>query len=398
VYYRSGNRFRQIRDEGEFDGIKELGLEDTLLSWEDMCDIASRFKALTTFNVGTNQLSRLSSVAFGTLSSALTLVNLEFNDFTALGDLTPLTSLTSLRNLHLKGNNISSITSGETDNSFVFPKCLEYLDLSYNKVATWLFVDSLPDIFPGLLALRLTHNPIYESPDPDSTGQGKGTTEEAYMITIGRLATIKSLNFTAITESDRANAEMFYLSRIAKSLAAVPESSEASVIATHKRYAELCELYGQPDIIRRHQINPAFLEARLVTVDFHFINPESTERKNENIKRTSKIPKSFDIYAVKGIAAKLFGVSALRLKLIWETGEWDPVAGFEEEVGDSSEEEDAEQELEKVVSSTDALGGHYQLERKTGRWVKREVELKEGPRQLGFCVDGLEAKIRVELR
>jgi hypothetical protein len=38
------------------------------------------------------------------------------------------------------------------------------------------------------------------------------------------------------------------------------------------------------------------------------------------------------------------------------------------------------------------------VERKGGRWVKREVELKDGPRQFGYCVDGLEAKIRVERR
>ncbi len=38
------------------------------------------------------------------------------------------------------------------------------------------------------------------------------------------------------------------------------------------------------------------------------------------------------------------------------------------------------------------------VERKGGRWVKREVELKDGPRQFGYCVDGLEARIRVERR
>ena len=118
----------------------------------------------------------------------------------------------------------------------------------------------------------------------------------------------------------------------------------------------------------------------------------------EGNERTAEVPKSFDIYTVKGIAGRLFGLSPLRIRLVWETGEWDPVAGFDEEAGDSSDEEEAE-----VVAATgepDPVGTENirAASSKTGRWVKREVELKDGPRQLGYCVDGLEARIRVEIR
>ena len=59
------------------------------------------------------------------------------------------------------------------------------------------------------------------------------------------------------------------------------------------------------------------------------------------MEKTVRIPKGLDIYAVKGLVAKLFDVERpLKLKLIWETGEWDPVAGFDEEVGNSDDDED----------------------------------------------------------
>lgn len=178
---------------------------------------------------------------------------------------------------------------------------------------------------------------------------------------------------------------MFYLSRIAKQLATVPESAEHTISALHPRYKELCDVYGEPDVIRRDEINPSFLEARLVSVAFQF---EGKERK------VARIPKSFDIYAVKGIAGKLFGLPALGVKLVWETGEWDPVAGYDDRDGESSDDEeqgDVDDDVRDGKGEEDGVDG------KSGRWIKREVELRDGPKQLGYCVDGLDVSVRVEM-
>jgi tubulin-specific chaperone E len=375
--------------------VKELTLAETLLEWTDIVSIASNFPSLSSLNAGTNQLTFLPTVDFSSISTTLTSLNLEYNNFTSLANISSLTSLTSLRNLHLKGNNISTIAS--TSLTTPFARSLQYLDISYNKVQAWSFIDGLPAVFPGLTALRFAHNPIYDNPDPDNVLQGKALADEAHMITVGRLAKLKTLNFVTIADADRANAEMFYLSRIAKQMASVPEENEEDVIAQHGRYYELCHLYGKPDVIRSHEINASFLEARLITCDFRYNPPESNDTTAEVVTKTTKLPKSFDIYAVKGIAGKLFDLPPLKLKLVWETGEWDPVAGFDEEVGDSSEEEAAEEETERE-GIDGGEGANYRGEKKVGRWVKREVELKDSPRQLGFCVDGLEAKIRLETR
>lgn len=315
------------------------------------------------------------------LTSTLTSLKLEFNNFTSLADLAGLAGLTALRDLHLKGNNISAIAPDGTPPP-VFPPSLHYVDLSYNNIKDWPFVDNLPKHFPGLTGLRITHNPVYEIPDAESKSS---STEDAHMFTIARLASLKSLNFTPITPSDRGNAEMFYLSRIAKQLASVPESAEDTVKAQHPRYAELCEMYGEPDVIRRDEVNPAFLEARLVTVSFHW--------QGQGGRKIAKIPKSFDVYSVKGIAGKLSGLPPLGIRLIWETGEWDPVAGVYDREGDSSDDDMDVEEVPTEQANADSESGS-----KPGRWVKREVELKEGPRQLGYCVDGLDVTIRIEPR
>ncbi|KAI6783697.1 tubulin-specific chaperone [Emericellopsis cladophorae] len=373
----SGNRLQGVLEDKSlddcseaFDRVTELALEDTLLDWHEITRVATAFTSLGSLNAGSNQLSSLPSVDYASLASTLTSLNLEYNDFTSLEDLSSLQGLTNLRSLHLKGNNLSKSSSGP-----VFPVSIQYLDVSYNQISSWSFVDSLPGHFPSLSALRIAHNPIYEMPDPDAK-DGTGSPEDAYMFTIARMADLKSLNYTAVSASDRANAEMFYLSRIARQLGAAPESEEAEIKKSHPRWTSLCEQYGEPDIVRRNEINPAFLEARLVNIVL----------RGANVEKETRVPKSFDIYRLKGIAGKLLGLPPLGMKLVWETGEWDPVAGYEDVAGDSSDDED------NADGAEDEAGDGE----RPGRWVRREVELKDGPRQLGYCVDGLDAVIRVE--
>ncbi|KAG5929458.1 hypothetical protein E4U42_005821 [Claviceps africana] len=404
----NGNRFGHLlRDESlrrmpdAFAHVTELSLQETLLSWEELCAVAARCPSLVAFHAGSNQLGSLPPVDYAHLPSTLTSLNLEFNDLAALSDLASLTSLTSLCSLHLKGNNMTAVSSSSRDphgaaapaaataaaaGAPVFPPSVRYLDLSYNDVATWSFVDALAVHFAGLTGLRLSHNPVYDAVGVDDQAASSSTPssseEESHMVTVGRLANLQSLNFAPIKPADRSNAEMFYLSRIAKQLATVPEAAESTVLAQHPRYAQLCRLYGEPDVVRRNDVNPSFLEARLVTVVFHGPKPEPLTRR---------IPKSFDVYAVKGIAGALFGLSPLQLQLIWETGEWDPVAGHDDRDGESSgdEEPPSSRPLPGSDDGEDESG-------RSGRWVKREVVLRDGPKQLGYCVDGPDVRIRVE--
>ncbi|KAI1130680.1 Thioesterase/thiol ester dehydrase-isomerase [Nemania abortiva] len=395
----NGNRFQDILDDGDLreankslQSVKELALEETLLSWEEIGHLAKTFETLSALSASTNQLSSLPPIPLSPLTSTLTSLNLEFNDFTAVTQLGSLAALTALRHLHLKGNNISAIRVADSNESTpIFSTNLQYIDVSYNQISSWSFVDELPTCFPGLTSLRFAHNPIYDQPNPELSTNPNNSTEEAYMFTVGRLASLKTLNFGTISAADRQDAEVFYLAHIGKHLATVPETREAEILQHHKRYAELCELYGPPAVNRTKEINPAFLEARLVTISFVF-HPEG----GDVVQRVTKVPKSFDIYAVKGIAGKLFGIKPLSLRLIWETGEWDPVAGFDDEVEDSSGDEEDLSTIEQ--EQVTRPGDNSQTGEKAGKWVRREVELPDGPRQLGFCIDGSEAKIRVEIR
>lgn len=48
---------------------------------------------------------------------------------------------------------------------------------------------------------------------------------------------------------------------------------------------------------------------------------------------------------------------------------------------------------DETAEKAQEIGG---MNGKSGRWIEREVELKDGPKQLGYCVDGLDVSIRIE--
>ena len=385
----SGNRLQVIPEElvsapQAFAGVKELELDEMLLSWEDFCLLAQQFESLKVLTVSLNGLKSLQS---SLPNSNLTSLTLEYNHFTSLSDLAPLSQLSSLENLLLKGNQISASRS-EVSEQPVFGTKLQYVDLSYNQVNSWTFVDDLAEIFPGMSGLRLQHNPIY-----NAIAEGEGSSlnvDDGFMLVLARLGNLKSLNFSTISDVDRRNAEMFYLSRIGKEMAAVPESEEHTITFKHKRYAELCEKYDKPDIVRmgHEAINPDFLEARLINFTF-YMPPNTLPHQKDAIEMKKGIPKGFDIYRVKGIVGRLFDVKPLYIRLIWETGVLDPVAGYEEGEDESSDDEDNDTITIEVKAPASA---------ETGEWMKREVDIEDSTRQVGYFVDGMEARVRVEFR
>ncbi|KAL3420810.1 CAP-Gly domain-containing protein [Phlyctema vagabunda] len=409
----NGNRF-EVRTEdlesipGALDDLLELELDETLLSWEDICSVAQQSRSLKNLSASSNGFQEIGyldlslprteisdslskshteqshqicqPISTSTLQASLTSLTLEYNSFKSLESLKGLASFHALEKLNLKGNQIYSVyvQQGSIGHAqFSFGSKLQYVDLSYNAIKSWDFVDSLKKVFPGLTALRLSKNPLYENTcREDGTAVG---VDDSYMLTIARLGDLKNLNYSNITAAERTNAEMFYLSLIGKAMGEVPENDESIITSKHRRYQKLCELYGPPAVSRtsKEAINPDFLEARLIK--FNFYMPQGTKLdQDQEINMEREIPKAFDVYRVKGLVGRMFSIPPFDMRLIWETGEWDPVAGFEE--GKESDEADGLTDSEK------------------GKWMKREVEIEESTRQVGFCIDGLEARIRIEMR
>ncbi|KAJ5183595.1 hypothetical protein N7492_001211 [Penicillium capsulatum] len=406
-----GNRFQPMEDDLMFEKIKELHLGETLLSWSEIAAITSRFPALTSLTASANQLTSIPC----SLSSPITSLTLEDNDIQSISTLQHLADLPSLEHLSLRDCNISSITNGVEDTipNFRFSPTLYSLDLSRNKIASWKFLNDLPALFPGLTTLRISGNSLYDQPPLPPTiaaatstmsASKPMTVDEAFMLTLSRFPpNLRTLNYSAISPQDRSNAEMYYLSLIGKELSATSPEEESGVLAAHPRYSELCDLYGEPNITRatvanasgQRVIHPRSVAARLVKLSFRLADPSTLPREAGNTASLSEtylkeIPASFNTYQVKAIVCRHFRLKPYCFKLVWETDEWDPV---EKGTGDQgaakwAEDSDGEMDEPKVAPASSA---------DTSRFVRREVELVDSTRDIGYLFQNETGDLRIRV-
>ena len=93
----------------------------------------------------------------------------------------------------------------------------------------------------------------------------------------------------------------------------------------------------------------------------------------------------------------------MHLRLIWETGERDPVGGRGDDdrwsvsSGEDRSAEEGEEGIEDVDAEKDEVL-KVDANREEGKWIRREVELVDGTREVGFWIEGREARVRVEWR
>ncbi|KAJ5762232.1 uncharacterized protein N7511_005614 [Penicillium nucicola] len=389
----NGNRFRAL-DDLVFEGITELHLEDTLLSWDEIAAITSQFPDLTSLTASANQLSEITCPVPDTITS----LTLEHNNFVSISALRHLSALPKLEHLSVRGSAIDTVNNGATPLDFQFPKTLLSLDLSRNKITSWSFLNQISILFPGLTTLRISDNPLFDQPPlPQSVTTTESskpmTLDEAFMLTLSRFpSSLATLNYSIIKPTDRSNAEMYYLSLIGKELSATSEAEEPAILSTHPRYNELCELYAEPTINRAiiptsgsRVIHPRSVAARLVKMAFRL-----SRDKEESEVLIKEIPGSFDTYQLKALVSRLFGLPAFGFKLVWETDEWDPVEKENVEAVDWDDSEDeALEEQDIVPPKHDAPDSGF---------VRRQIELVDSTRDIGFLFQGEgEVRVRVEV-
>ncbi|KAK2804166.1 hypothetical protein FQN50_006708 [Emmonsiellopsis sp. PD_5] len=396
----NGNRFGEIDEGVTFSGISELTLDETLMDWKDAAILSHLFPSLTTLSLSGNEFLSIPCPISNTVKE----LTLEYNGFESLHSIRELRSLSNLERLSLRGNSISRILPTSADekeiNNLIFPASLRSLDISFNKINTWSFIDALPKVFPGLASLRVSDNPLYDQPPAPTRitnlPEYPMTVDEAYMLTLAHISQLQSLNYSKIINQDRNNGELYYLSLIRKELAASPRSAEQRIIASHPRYAELCEIYGEVEIKRAGEagfegsgIHSRTLAARLVTFHFYIPSQNNSASAQQSEFETS-IPKSFDVYRIKAIVARHFSLTPLRFKLVWETDEWDPVdeAKAEDDEWDSSDEGDG------ANSPIDSSALKHEDGKKL---VRREEELVDSTREVGFWFSEEVRAVRVRV-
>ena len=182
---------------------------------------------------------------------------------------------------------------------------------------------------------------------------------------------------------------------------------EKALLEQHPRYEELCAIHGEPNIVRKLSGDekmkgpkPGSLAARLTRFTFYIPHNQSNGDKQLEGTITKDIPRTVGIYVLKGIVARLYGLRAMGLRLIWETEEWDPVAGESDgwSVSDDDTDSEPEQQSANDLTTGTLKAREAQPERAETQWVRREVELVDGTKDVGFWIESADARVRIELR
>ncbi|PGH01760.1 hypothetical protein GX51_05076 [Blastomyces parvus] len=402
----NGNRFDEIDENVTFDGVSELALDETLIEWKEAAAVSKRFPSLRSLSLSGNEFTSISHPLSGTIQE----LTLEYNGFESIHSIRNLASLPQLQKLSLRGNRISRVGDENPatiahETEVVFSPIFTSLDLSFNKINSWSFINMLPKVFPGLTTLRVSDNPLYDQPPAPSRitnmPEYPMTVDEAYMLTLAHLSQLETLNYSKITKQDRNNGELYYLSLIRKELAASPLTEEKRILASHPRYQELCDIYGEVEIKREtddagNGIHPRSLAARLVTFNFYLAdhqNQKPVSRKPGTAvgaEYSCKIPKSFDVYRIKAIVARHFSLTPLRFKLVWETDEWDPI----EESRAEDDEWDSSGESDEPSRQLESSALKHEDDKKL---VRREEELIDSTREVGFWFTDETRQVRVRI-
>lgn len=150
------------------------------------------------------------------------------------------------------------------------------------------------------------------------------------MLTLARLPTLTMLNYSAITDKDRMDGELYYLSVAENEIQTAfrhTESLGCEEFTRAKqdwgRYGDLCSKYERENLVeklaaqlpnptatstassQKPKYPPNSLGARLITVTFHFHPTSNENTKKEDVVLT--LPRTLDVYRVKSLLMRKTG-------------------------------------------------------------------------------------------
>ncbi|KAF8529341.1 RNI-like protein [Gautieria morchelliformis] len=245
-----------------FAHVRDLRLNGTLTTWDDMLRLLPSFPELLRLELGLNDIPALSPDLprhITMMATKLSDINLQENRLQHWQNtMEGISPFKRLERLILSENKIDGIPPPPAPGSQL--QHIKHLALASNNICAWADIDALSSWFPNLQTLNINSNPHRHVMSGTS----------ARPLVIARVATLSSLNASAISPGERRDSELFYLSFIAKSSA----GSEEARAQEHPRYRELCERYGRP--AERREVAPDTLKSRLIETHFFELTHSSS--------------------------------------------------------------------------------------------------------------------------
>merc|ERR1719483_601078 len=287
--------------------VKHLVLGHMLYSgytWLDILKLVHHLPSLSLLQIHNNSISSLSSFSLK-LFSSLTELDLDCNNLSNWTDIQTLSIIPQLAHLRLNSNQLSNVEP--VVGSFTQ---LRSLQLSGNIIGSWDAVGRLDRL--NLLELRLRNNPVNRSCRDEETVR---------QLVIARVSSLKVLNGTQISQTERKWAEFDYIKTYGQlwlALEKVEDSVERKqkskdFIEMHNRYDKIVEMYGQPEVGDGVKVDTS-LKASLIRLK---VRSPDVVGSAETVK---KVPTSMSVAKLRALLHRLYkhqaGSSRLRISLV----------------------------------------------------------------------------------
>ncbi|KIL69842.1 hypothetical protein M378DRAFT_1050127 [Amanita muscaria Koide BX008] len=233
-----------------FNNVVELQLNRTMTIWSDMMTVTSLMPHLQTVEMAYNRLSQLDTTDELASRSTIQSVNLEGNfcsDWNHLCNRFKLFPSLQRIVLTYTGLKLIPFPTGSR-----YPVGVKHLALSANKLKEWSDIDALASWCTNLESLNLGGNPLANE-------------KNFRPITIARIPSLKVLDGSPVSQKERDDCELFYLSHITQNASKRP----SELAREHPRWHELRLKHGQSELSTDQRAMPVKLREHIITLNIY---------------------------------------------------------------------------------------------------------------------------------
>ncbi|KTW26328.1 hypothetical protein T552_02813 [Pneumocystis carinii B80] len=282
----------------KFPNLKTLILNKTYLEIEQIKKLCISFENLEELQISHNflTLKTPNDFQFSDTTPHLKKIFLNDNKISCFETVTRIFGkLEKLVFLSLASNQINTINI--VPNTFI---SLKYLDISKNNISEQTSLNNL-NILHSLVSLRFTDNPL-----------SKEFKNNSSTFIIPRLRNVMIINGTKITQEERQNAELYYLSIIEKEIKSGKISNYSDLIKEYPQWKELYKKYEKDDPIftTQNNLTEKIIENELIELYLIF--------GKETIKK--KFISSMNIRSFRSFCSKLFKINPFHFTISYLQG------------------------------------------------------------------------------
>ncbi|CAL9038104.1 unnamed protein product [Musa banksii] len=293
--------------------IRVLVLNNCGITWNQVEKFKESLPAIEELHLMANNLSMIgpTSSSYAQGFDTLRILNLEENCIKSWDEILKLSYLRSLEQLHLNRNRLKHISypldhqrpelpsACDMQDTVIRPfENLQCLLLGSNEIDDLASIDSL-NLFPRLMDIRLSENPIV---DPSKGGLPR-------FVLIARLAKIKMLNGSEVSQRERKESEIRYVRLV---MAKMQSDDLEDLRHLHPRFAELKALHG----IEYERPSSGIAGAQkmssgLISVTLKCIGASMGEKQ----PLAKKLPPTTTVGKLKVLCESFFKLKDIRLRL-----------------------------------------------------------------------------------